>query len=221
MKKKSHKVAVTGFGINNSSKVRDGIPSQITRKGKPPINVLEYPRDINCIYSKLLHLAPELWSGKRSVYEPGSNSTKKLEIDLMIHVGMHPDEDVYFLEKRARREKYEHPGDDGEYLPRDALKGQPEKLLVGFDVDNIAATVRQSLPDDISVQASNDAGLYFCELISYLSLAILDKTQELGRVVFIHVPKQKEDEGIERSIKMATTLITACVDSLPDNYKKA
>lgn len=59
---------------------------------------------------------------------------------------MHPDDDAYFLEKRARREKYEHPGDDWKYLSRNALKGQPERLLAGFNIDDIAATIRQSLP---------------------------------------------------------------------------
>ncbi|KAL8925441.1 MAG: hypothetical protein Q9208_003533 [Pyrenodesmia sp. 3 TL-2023] len=134
------------FNYNNSSTIRNGIPSTIARKGKPPINIVKYPHDISCVYSELLDLAPELWSGKRSVYEPGSNSNKTLEIDLMIHIGMHPDEGDYFLEKRAWREKYEHSGDNGKYLNRDALKGQPEKLLVGFDVEDIAEKVRQSLP---------------------------------------------------------------------------
>ena len=126
--------------------VRDGIPAQIKRKDKPLINVIKHPHDIKCIYTELLDLAPELWSGKRSVYDPSSASNKVLEIDLMIHIGMHPDDDIYFFEKRARREKYEHPDDDGKYLSRDALKGLPEKLLVGFDVEDIAARVRQSLP---------------------------------------------------------------------------
>ncbi|KAL8790315.1 MAG: hypothetical protein Q9213_000667 [Squamulea squamosa] len=226
MKRKSFTVAVTGFGpyreydYNNSSAVRDGIPNQIIRKGQPPINILKYPHDINCIYTELLQLAPELWSGKRSVYDPGSVSTKPLEIDVIIHIGMHPEDDVWFLEKRARRGKYEQPGDDGKYLARDVLKGQPEKLYVDFDVEDIAARVRGRIPDDITVQTSNDAGLYFCELISYLSLAILDKRKEFGRVVFLHVPKLRSEESIKRGIKIATALITECVDSLPGDLKQ-
>lgn len=174
MKRKSLTVAVTGFGVrqerlyppevikvsrqtnphqpyreydyNNSAAVRDGLPSQITRNDKPPINIIRYPHDINCIYTELLDLTPQLWNGKRSVYEPGSDSTKPLEIDLMIHIGMHPDDDVYFLETRARRGKYEHSGDDGKFLSREALKGRPEILLVGFDIEDVAARVRRSIP---------------------------------------------------------------------------
>ena len=61
----------------------------------------------------------------------------------MIHIGMHPDDDVWFLEKRARKGKYEYAGDDGQMLSRDALKGFPEKLCVDFDVEDIAARVRK------------------------------------------------------------------------------
>ncbi|KAL8941406.1 MAG: hypothetical protein Q9216_002251 [Gyalolechia sp. 2 TL-2023] len=207
------------YSYNNSSDIRDDIPTNITRKGKPAINILKYPRDINCIYAELLALAPELWSGKRSVYEPGSRSEKMLEIDLMIHIGMHPDDEDFFLETRARRERYELPGDDGKYLNRDALKGLPERLGVGFDIEHVAANVRRALPVDTSVKTSNDAGLYFCELISYLSLSILDGKNEFGRVVFLHVPKLKTAETIERGVKVAVALITACVDSLPGDYK--
>ncbi|KAL8820819.1 MAG: hypothetical protein Q9223_001043 [Gallowayella weberi] len=208
------------YSYNNSSAILAGLPDYIPLKHKPPINILKYPYEINCIYTELLSLAPQLWNGKRSVYEPDSASTKPLEIDLMIHIGMHPDDDVWFFEKRARREKYELPGDDGKFLPKEALKGQPERLSVGFDVDDIATRVRRSIPDDITVKTSNEAGLYFCELLSYLSLAILDERKEFGRVVFLHVPKLRGVESIERGIKVATALITECINSLPGDYQK-
>ena len=138
--------------------MRDGIASQITRKDKLPINIFKYPNDINCIYTELLGLVPELWSGKRSVYEPGSVSDKTLNIDLMIHIGMHPDNDVYFVEKRARREKYEHPGEDGKPFPRNVLKGQPDRLFVGFDLEDVALRVRRSLP--VSCDVSKNRSLH-------------------------------------------------------------
>lgn len=59
----------------------------------------------------------------------------------MIHIGMHPDDEVYFVEKRARRQRYEHAGVDGRLLAKNALKGQPEKLFVGFDVDEMVGRV--------------------------------------------------------------------------------
>ncbi|KAL8686309.1 MAG: hypothetical protein Q9218_007193, partial [Villophora microphyllina] len=152
-----------------------------------------------------------------SVYDADSVSTKAVGIDLMIHIGMHPDEKGYFVERRARRGKYEQPGDDGKYLARDALKGLPEKLMVGFDLDDIAAQVAESDEKTI-VKASNDAGLYFCELISFISLSILEQRREFARVVFLHVPTGKDEENIKRGVRVAQALIEACVDSLPGQY---
>ncbi|KAL9576431.1 MAG: hypothetical protein Q9212_007103 [Teloschistes hypoglaucus] len=151
MKKKSYTVAVTGFGpfreydYNPSNSIRDNLPHHLIRKDKPPIHILKYPHNINCIYTEVLNLTPQLWSGTPSIYDPESMSTKPVEIDLMVHIGMHPDPEGYFLEKRARRGKYEQPGDDGRFLARDALKGLPKKLLVGLDLDGIAARVAESL----------------------------------------------------------------------------
>ena len=71
------------------------------------------------------------------------------------------------------------------------------------------------------MKASNDAGLYFCELISYLSLDTLEQRKEFRRVVFLHVPPQKTEESIERGVKVAMALIEACVDSLPSDYRKS
>lgn len=126
------------FGRNTSALVHDGLPSHIVRKNRPPISILKYQYDINSIYSEILALGPELWNGKRAVHEPGSASEKALEIDVMVHIGMHPDYEMYFVERRARRERYEHAGGDGRLLAKNALKGQPEKLFVGFDVDELA-----------------------------------------------------------------------------------
>ena len=64
----------------------------------------------------------------------------------MLHIGMHPDDDGYFFEKRARRGKYEHAGEDGRMLSRDALKGLPDRLFVELDVENIVARVVKSMP---------------------------------------------------------------------------
>ena len=64
----------------------------------------------------------------------------------MLHIGMHPDDEVYFVEKRARRGKYEHAGEDGRVLSRDALKGLPDRLFVELDVENIVARVVESMP---------------------------------------------------------------------------
>ncbi|KAL8985102.1 MAG: hypothetical protein Q9205_001085 [Flavoplaca limonia] len=217
MKRKSYTVAVTGFGpyreytYNNASLIRSGLPSIIITSSNnpqnPPIHILKYPHDINCIYSELLSLTPQLWNGQRSVYEPGSKSTKHVELDVMIHIGMHPDDsEEWFLEKRARRGKYEFAGDDGRCLGKgEAVKGGKEVLS-------------QDKDPDIKITTSNDAGLYFCELISYLSLSILSERHEFGRVIFLHVPKTRTDESVQKGIKVTKALIEACVESLPGSY---
>lgn len=125
--------------------VRDGLPNQITRKDEPPIHILKYPHDVKCIYTEVHDLVPELWSGRRSVYEVESKSNKKVSIDLMLHMGMHPDEG-YMFEKRARREKYEYPGCDGRFLGKDALKAGKQTLFVEIDVENVVAKVMKTMP---------------------------------------------------------------------------
>lgn len=127
--------------------VRDGLPALIARNDEPPISILRYPHDIECIYTDVLALTPELWSGKRSVYELDNiSSHKTVSIDLMLHIGMHPDNSGYFFEKQARRGKYERAGEDGKLLSRDALKGEPDRLFVELDIEGVVARVANSMP---------------------------------------------------------------------------
>ena len=39
-------------------------------------------------------------------------------------------------------------------------------------------------------------------------------------MAFLHVPKDKTEDSIRRGVKIATALITECVDSLPDDFEK-
>lgn len=45
-----------------------------------------------------------------------------LGIDLMMHISMHPTDNGFFFKKRARKEKYELPEDEGKYLNRNAAE---------------------------------------------------------------------------------------------------
>lgn len=74
--------------------------------------------------------------------------------------------------------------------------------------------------DDVCVKASDNAGLYVCELLSYVSLNILLQKKDIARVVFLHVPKVDTEASVKRGVDVATALVTACVDSLPGDYKK-
>ena len=65
----------------------------------------------------------QLWSGKRSVYQPQYPGQKPIEIGLMLHIGMRPGDNCFCFEKIARRDGYDQPGTDGVYLP----PGEAEK----------------------------------------------------------------------------------------------
>ena len=67
---------------------------------------------------------------------------------------------------------------------------------------------------DTTVEASHDAGSYFCELQLYGSLAELYKRKEPAKVGFLHVPAEKGEEDITRGAEVATALITAIVEDL-------
>lgn len=74
----------------------------------------------------------------------------------------------------CKRGKYEHPGDDGKLLPRDAFKGQPEKLLVGFDVEDLAVRMRRSLPVSLSALLANRSHYYLSTPSLYHSAIVTD-----------------------------------------------
>jgi hypothetical protein len=131
--------------------IRNGLPNHISRPGKPPIRIHKYPHDIVCKYTEVLQLMPQLWGGKRAVFDPNGMPDEKVSIDAMVHIGMNPASNDYLFEKRARRDGYEEPGDDGVYLSPDALEGLPEELHTGFDLEGIAAQVKRSLPVGLTI----------------------------------------------------------------------
>lgn len=100
----------------------------------------------------------------------------------MIHIGMHPDNDGYFLEKRARREKYEHLGEDGKPFPRNALKGQPERLFVGFDLEDVAPRVRRSL--SVSCHTSRNCSLHLFSVDPDSTIRTISPFKPLTMLVF-------------------------------------
>ena len=51
---------------------------------------------------------------------------------------------------------------------------------------SIKPDTTQHYDDEISVKASNDAGVYVCESVSYISFNNRCKEKDVGRVVDIH-----------------------------------
>jgi hypothetical protein len=137
--------------------IRDALPDQISRPNKHPINILKYSNDILCNYSDVLELTPELWNGKRSVYDTNCSPDETVHIDVMLHIGMNAGDNMYDFEMRARREKYEEPGENGVYLSPKELKGLPEELRPGFNIKDVAARVAKALP--VSLAKTSEWGI--------------------------------------------------------------
>ncbi|KAL8643805.1 MAG: hypothetical protein Q9226_008109, partial [Calogaya cf. arnoldii] len=66
----------------------------------------------------------------------------------------------------------------------------------------------------VKITASNDAGLYVCELLSYVSLDVLWREKEFARVVFLHVPRGDEEDKVQRGVDVAVGLMEACMEGL-------
>lgn len=81
-----------------------------------------------------------------------------------------------------KRGKYEHPGDDGKLLPRDVFKGQLEKLLVGFNVEDVAVRMRRSLPVSPFTLVINRS-LYYLSMPSLYPSVIVNNTDLTARAM--------------------------------------
>lgn len=132
--------------FNTSSMIRDGLPDTLVGHDKSNINILRYPKDIVCKYMDALSEVPKIWSGKREEFEPQDGAKGRVHIDALIHIGMNPGSSAYSLEKRARRDGYEEPGEDGVYLPPSTFNGLPEELHPWFDLDDVAHRLSKELP---------------------------------------------------------------------------
>lgn len=107
----------------------------------------------------------------------------------------------------------------------DGLKAlQPSDLLLYPSHTNSSAQApgRNLIPD---VRISTDAGRYLCEYIFYASMAHWNLREREGkdvskgerlesRVLFLHVPKEVDEEAIQRGVRVVETLVTAAVSCL-------
>ncbi len=65
----------------------------------------------------------------------------------------------------------------------------------------------------MDVRVSEDAGRYLCDFIYFASLAHLYKKGEEGRVTFLHVPVECDEETVKKGVEAAIELIRALVQS--------
>ncbi|KAI0104456.1 hypothetical protein F4814DRAFT_455764 [Daldinia grandis] len=224
IRQKEYNVVITAcapFKENDTNPTQDlklELPSRIEREGHIPIKIIKYPIDFRNVITDM-ELIPELWSGKKKVYEPGCRQGQKIYIDAMLHLGMNF-ADFWQIEKRARRDGYDWVGDDGVPLPKHnggkgkRWEGVPKVLTPVFNVDHIARRLYKDLPN-IPTKTSTDAGLLYCEFIYFTSLATLYEAGETPRALFLHHPGMKTaEDDIKDGVQVAISVICSMIDQL-------
>ncbi|KAI0115620.1 hypothetical protein GGR51DRAFT_503591 [Nemania sp. FL0031] len=203
---------------NPTQNVKLKIPDRIEREGRIPINVIKYHFDFRNVITDM-DIIPTLWNREKKVYDESAEDGDKIYVDAMLHMGMNFS-DIWRIESRARRDGYEWVGDDGVPLPKynggegGRFEGLPEVLKPMFNIDDMEKRVQEELPE-IPVKSSTDAGLLYCELILYNSLAALYRRKEKARVMFLHQAGKKTEElGIEQGAKVATAVICSMIDQI-------
>ncbi|KZF25323.1 hypothetical protein L228DRAFT_244134 [Xylona heveae TC161] len=117
----------------------------------------------------------------------------------------------------ARNPETGRPLDDGERLET--------KLPVADIVEHVKRRARDQLRDDedddamkIKIKTSRDAGRYLCEYIFYNSLraGVTRLGPELGtsKSLFVHVPREYDDEWIQRGVRVLEWIIEGLVTQL-------
>ncbi|OAQ97898.1 hypothetical protein LLEC1_07353 [Akanthomyces lecanii] len=217
-------VAVTGnepildFDYNSSRLVLDALPELIVREGKKNIRVRKLAQDSLDTYTDVRSVSRKVWAGKRKDFMPLSDAVDEdttIDIDFVVHLGMELREETFRLETRARRDVYDKPGSDGEYLGTNpfAEKGLPEVLETAFDVHAAWDKVHREFPDT-PCSVSDDAGSYFCEFRLYSSLAeaLEHHGDKKGKVLFLHVPKKRDPEAVQFAANLAVAYLKALAD---------
>ncbi|PVH81578.1 hypothetical protein DL98DRAFT_570964 [Cadophora sp. DSE1049] len=226
--KSTFDVAITGnapfmaYGFNTSLMVRDALPEVIKRPGQKDIRIWKYSRVTRDTFSDVRRVSQDIWGGRRDLFLPVPQPSEKeeiIDIDVILHFGMvafgWPES--FRFETVARRDGYEKPGDDGQYVDSAALQrlGLPKTLNTCFDIEAAWRGVKEKFPDATTV-VSNDAGQYFCEFRLYSSLSEPLLTSSLrkkaGRVVFQHLPQAHAPKDIALAREISITFISGLAD---------
>lgn len=132
--------------------IRDILPRQIVRSGKPTINIIKYPDDTPCIYLWMIEAVKKILSGDRALYRGQvPDGDTPFTPDLILHLGM-TDSPFFEFYEFARKDGYLEPGEDGVYYPYELLaKGGewselPDKLFAMIDMNQMRDKVLQKLP---------------------------------------------------------------------------
>lgn len=141
------------YDFNTSLMVRDALPEVIQRAGLKDIRIWKYGRVTRDTYSDVRQVSQDIWGGRRDFFLPVPQPSEKeevLDIDVILHFGMvafgWPES--FRFETVARRDGYEKPGDDGQYVDSAALKrlGLPKTLNTCFDIEAAWRGVKAKFP---------------------------------------------------------------------------
>lgn len=142
------------FDYNTSLMVRNALPEVIERGNPKKIRIFKYARVTHDTYEDVRRVSKEIWGGERSLFLPELRSGEtegKLDISLILHLGMvalgwSPDQ--FRFETVARRDGYELPGEDHQYVDSKELKelGLPETLNTSFDIEALWRKVKEKFP---------------------------------------------------------------------------
>lgn len=145
------------YDFNTSQLVRDALPEVIKRPNKKDIRVLKYARDTRDTYEDVRRVSNDIWGGQRSLFLPiphPHDKEDRVDVDLILHLGMVTlgwRTDQFRFETVARRDGYELPGDDGQYVDSDHLQklGLPKILEASVDVEAAWRKVQEKFPVSI------------------------------------------------------------------------
>jgi pyroglutamyl-peptidase len=187
-----------------------------------PIRVIVHPYDIPVCYSDVRALVPRLYDAYSS------------EVDIWLHFGMRPNQDVYSVEQLGRRDGYhKHKDITGESLPvNHFFQGFPERLESTLDLDDIFARWRSKLLDSpeispqlggVRIRKSRDHGHFICDFLYYSMLAehwkrksgtVQDsRPMDQMPVLFMNVPTKNSLEQLQEARHVTIQLLQALAES--------
>jgi len=224
-------VGVTGGGLynsgldyNSSAVLKDALPDYIHRAGKPDIKILKAIENIPSEYAASRKLIHDLWSGNMSLYDSKTQSTAKVEVHLMVHMGMWVRQQSYCLESVARRDGYIHPDHRGnlpdlkDYDAGGFFDGCPAEMKPDLDIEAAVQAVQSTLPGH-KMRVSVDAGHNLCEWFYYTSMAEAFKRKVPRNVAFVHVPAGRSNEEIKVGTEIWEEYVSALVDQIIEGRK--
>ena len=209
--------------MNPSYEITKSLPKFLPPTEAHPVGVriLDYGSSIRVDYEGVRDLVPML------------HKTYAGTVDIVLHIGMASGRKHYTIERYGHRDGYEKNKDlDGLVPTGDTLScfaDCPATLTTSLDYVGILQrwqdSVRRTNTDKITInkeelQSSEDAGNFLCDYIYFNSLAwfgrrsqVFDGPPSAHRpVLFLHVPADSSEDGLERGRLVTVGLIRAMAD---------